>query len=225
MIPSLKYLPFNGVDQKDIDGVVINVLKEDKAGEALVSLSYVNKYTQGILTNDWFKRLFEFQHPLLSEKNLLPSFQSFYSDHSWKIIYSLFSSSQKSEWTTSYPGISLKMPKSVQLRTSSLIREALLSRKEQLITKREELCGNYFGDPRGLLDQAWKNQAVDPAHYYALEGQRKLCDSMILILDINLSIPNEKMMGFFVGYVANEIFDAMRIEESLALAPLLQGCS
>ena len=51
------------------------------------------------------------------------------------------------------------------------LENSLKVKKAQLQQRQHELCGDYFGDSRGLLDQAW--QTHQDATYQALEIERR----------------------------------------------------
>ena len=61
------------------------------------------------------------------------------------------------------------------------------TQKEALLKQHRELCGNYYGDRNGKLDQAWQKQ--DLAAYQKLETQRKQIEAQLHTIDQQLSIP------------------------------------
>ncbi len=79
-------------------------------------------------------------------------------------------------------------------------QEQLKQKKEALIKEHKDLCGNYFGDSNGKLDQAWRRYETAINHgstgenslraYEALEERRKVIESELHMVDEQLSIPS-----------------------------------
>ncbi len=77
--------------------------------------------------------------------------------------------------------------------------EQLRLKKESLLKKHRELCGDYFGDPNGKLDQAWRKYQTALQHgstgehsltaYENLEKQRKQIEAKLYSVEQLLAIP------------------------------------
>lgn len=81
--------------------------------------------------------------------------------------------------------------------------DPLLLEKNKLLQDQKELCGNYYQDPNGLLDKAWKayQKAVDSGSpdantllntYKKLERKRKTIETRLLALEEQISITPHK---------------------------------
>jgi hypothetical protein len=79
-------------------------------------------------------------------------------------------------------------------------QEQLKQKKEALLKEHNELCGNYFGDSNGKLDQAWKRYQTAIEHgstgehslkaYQDLEERRKTIEAELQMVDEQISIPS-----------------------------------
>lgn len=76
----------------------------------------------------------------------------------------------------------------------------LLKQKKELLKQRhQELCGDYFGDPKGQLDQAWQKYQTALKHgatgemtldtYQALDGERKQIEAQLYDIEQQFSAP------------------------------------
>ncbi len=77
-------------------------------------------------------------------------------------------------------------------KTAPKLEEELKAQKEQLQQKHRELCGNYFGDTNGKLDQAWrkyKNGQDTLDAYKKLETERKQIEAQLFTIDQHLAVP------------------------------------
>jgi hypothetical protein len=76
---------------------------------------------------------------------------------------------------------------------SAALENQLKVKKEQLQQRHRELCGNYFGDSRGKLDQAWQKYQTEGTEialnaYKALETERKKTEAELWEIDQELTI-------------------------------------
>jgi hypothetical protein len=67
-------------------------------------------------------------------------------------------------------------------------------KKEELQKRHRELCGEYFGDSRGQLDQAWKKHQSEGTEtakkaYEDLEAERKKTEAQLWVIDQQIAIP------------------------------------
>jgi hypothetical protein len=72
------------------------------------------------------------------------------------------------------------------------LKEELKTQKKFLEKKHQKLCGNYFGDPNGLLDRAWKKYQASfikglvnkkpLAYYHKLETNRKKIENELFLI-------------------------------------------
>jgi hypothetical protein len=77
--------------------------------------------------------------------------------------------------------------------------DLLKQQKELLKHTYHELCGDYFGDPKGLLDQAWQKYQTGLAHgstdessldvYQGLEESRKTIEAKLYEIEQQFSAP------------------------------------
>ena len=84
--------------------------------------------------------------------------------------------------------------------------DLLKQQKELLKQAYHELCGDYFGDPKGLLDQAWQKYQTDLIHgstdessldvYQGLEESRKKIEAQLYAIEQQLSAPTSEHRTF-----------------------------
>lgn len=142
---------------KDIEQHIFNYLDV----QSLLALSRVNQAGNGTLTNDFFKKLFEKEHPKIVElnKNVFSRLSSSHSPNGWKVACSSL-----------YCG-TFKVNKDFLLRATGCIFESIQLKKKQIEIINIEICGNGFADPTSTIDQIWKAYQASYTQLMTLQGQ------------------------------------------------------
>ncbi len=138
----------------DIQKVII--LKCNPTG--LIHLSGVNKEASTLLSNEFFKKLHDDQHPYLAVfDRLFGKLCSYHPLNCWKVVCQVTDPSWKGyQGEDKTVSIALRLsPSFVQEANSAAVLE-LESEKEKVVKRIKEICGTHFEDPLSPIDQAWK---------------------------------------------------------------------
>ncbi len=246
--------PISG-EVSEVNWMIIGncIINEDN--KTLIVISNLNRLAHLILNNEWFKELFNTQHPNLKDLDIFPNLQLFYPEHRWKVACCLFPT--KGPFPLSSCSILInKIPASAFFDARIIIVNSLKDKKEKCEIRIKELCGCYFGDPAGLLDKAWKDfektntacisykygnrpiifndyghpvQIHDPSFesYKRLDNERfQLCEMVLPQIEKKLNASDELIFrDGFKPALSEEIYSAMCIEKRLNVIPLLGYCS
>ncbi len=83
----------------------------------------------------------------------------------------------------------------------------LYQRKEQLLARRHELCGSYYGDPSSLLDRAWRE---DRDQHKILDAERRAVDARLEEVEQQLRLPAHPTMSYLT--LAQELLGKKQVE-------------
>ncbi len=133
----------------EMDDLIISFLGNDNA--SLLNFSAVSHKAHEVLSNDFFRKCFEQQHPHLGNRdNIFNVLRESHPNNCWKVACCL---------------LAKRDPGSTALHASFLqegvpfIVSALQTQKSQLEEKNRAICGSHCQDPSSPIDQAWKAYA------------------------------------------------------------------
>jgi hypothetical protein len=112
-------------------------------------------------------------------------------------------------------------------KAASNPKENLEMKRDLLKQKHKELCGNYFGDPNGTLDQAWQKYQTALAYgsthelslaaYQELETYRKQTEAELYDIEQQLAIPASTTRTYEVlttESITKEVEELKKIQQS-----------
>ncbi len=217
----------------EMDNIIISFLGNDNAG--LLNLSAVNRKADQVISNYFFRKCFEQQHPHLANRNnIFKVLRECHPSNCWKVACCLLAKRDSRNTALHASFLQKGVP---------FIISVLQTQKSELEEKNRAICGSHCQDPSSPIDKAWKAYAKRKEEADAYNSKfeelfapfEELIDSLLpeesllpdaSILEVALAKMSIKsQLGFLIGSnVVGEFFtnhsDQEIIERFLA-APMI----
>jgi TolA-binding protein len=165
----------------DIQKVII--LKCNPTG--LIKLSGVNREASALLSNEFFKKLYDDQYPNLAVLDLLfGKLCSYHPSNCWKVVCQVMDPSWKGyQGEDKTVSIALRLSPSFVQEAKSAAVLKLESEKEKDVNRIKEICGTHFEDPHSPIDQAWKAYKKNEEEFRLVQQEFSQSQGQILIVE------------------------------------------
>lgn len=115
-------------------------------------------------------------------------------------------------------------------QTLFLRQGSLDKRKNELEARQLELCGHYYADPKGLLDQAWRcysaaGQETELKTYQQLDQERQWIEIQLSILQKGASSHENPIFALAQQNMENRLQELEKTIEQISLKNLHPGTS